>query len=67
MWIDLQPKTEARIRQGVQSGSHRNAAGFVEQAVSMLYEQEAGLAENRSAHSHNHKIAPAQRGELTDR
>jgi putative addiction module CopG family antidote len=66
MEIRLRPELEELIKQDVQRGPYEAVDEFVEQAVSMLHEQEAWLAANRAdiqtkiAEGH----ASAQRGEL---
>jgi putative addiction module CopG family antidote len=66
MNIRLRPELEELIKQDVQRGAYQTVDEFVEHAVSMLHEQEAWLAANRSeirakiAEGH----AEAQRGEL---
>ncbi len=68
MEIRLRPEIEELIKQDVQRGSYGSVDEFVEQAVSMLHEQEAWLAENRLEIATKIKegYAAAQRGELTD-
>ena len=48
MEIHLKPELEELIKQDVQQGSYKTVDEFVEHAVSMLHEQEAWLAQNRS-------------------
>jgi putative addiction module CopG family antidote len=66
MEIRIRPELEELIKQDVQRGSYESVDEFVEQAVSMLHEQEAWLATNRT--DIQMKIAEgyasAQRGEL---
>ena len=66
MEIRLRPEIEELIKQDVQRGPYETVDEFVEQAVSMLHEQEAWLAANRA--DIQTKIAEgyasAQRGEL---
>lgn len=66
MEIRLRPELEELIKQDVQRGAYKTVDDFVEQAVSMLHEQEAWLAANRA--DIQTKIAEgcasAQRGEL---
>ena len=68
MNIRLRPELEDLIKQDVERGPYQTVDEFVEQAVSMLHEQEAWLAEHRS--EIHRKIeagyASAQRGELVD-
>jgi putative addiction module CopG family antidote len=66
MEIRLRPELEELIKQDVQRGPYETVDEFVEQAVSLLHEQEAWLAANRA--EIQTKIAEgwasAQRGEL---
>ncbi len=66
MEIRLRPELAELIKQDVQRGPYETVDEFVEQAVSMLHEQEAWLAANRA--DIQTKIAEgyaaAQRGEL---
>jgi len=66
MEIRLRPELEELIKQDVQRGPYETVDEFVEQAVSMLHEQEAWLAANRA--EIKTKIAEgwasAERGEL---
>jgi len=66
MEIHLRPELEELIKQDVQRGPYETVDEFVEQAISMLHEQEAWLAENRT--DIRAKIAQgcasAERGEL---
>jgi putative addiction module CopG family antidote len=66
MEIRLRPELEELIKQDVQRGPYETVDEFVEQAVSMLHEQESWLALNRS--EIQTKIeegwASARRGEL---
>jgi putative addiction module CopG family antidote len=66
MEIRLRPEIEELIKQDVQRGPYESVDEFVEQAVSMLHEQEAWLAANRG--EIQTKIAAgyasAKRGEL---
>ncbi len=66
MEIRLRPELEELIKQDVQRGSYETVDEFVERAVSMLHEQEAWLAQNRSeiAAKIDEGYAAAQRGEL---
>jgi putative addiction module CopG family antidote len=68
MEIRLRPELAELIKQDVQRGPYATVDEFVEQAVSMLHEQEAWLAANRE--DIQAKIAEgyasAQRGELLD-
>jgi putative addiction module CopG family antidote len=66
MEIRLRPDLEALIRQGVERGPYQTVDEFVEQAISMLHEQEAWLAAHRSeiASQIQEGYAAAQRGEL---
>jgi putative addiction module CopG family antidote len=66
MEIRLRPELEELIKQDVQRGPYETVDEFVEQAVSMLHEQESWLAANRA--EIQSQIAEgwesAQRGEL---
>jgi putative addiction module CopG family antidote len=66
MEIRLRPELEELIKRDVQRGAYETVDEFVEQAVSMLHEQEAWLAANRA--DIQTKIAggyaAAKRGEL---
>ncbi|MGA9352605.1 MAG: hypothetical protein WBV46_02865 [Terriglobales bacterium] len=66
MEIRLRPELEELIKEDVQRGPYETVDEFVEQAVSMLHEQEAWLAANRA--EIQAKIsegwASAQRGDL---
>jgi putative addiction module CopG family antidote len=66
MQIRLRPELEELIKQDVQRGPYESVDEFVEQAVSMLHEQETWLAANRA--EIQTKIAEgctsAERGEL---
>ncbi|MGD0826188.1 MAG: hypothetical protein ABR908_16510 [Terriglobales bacterium] len=66
MEIRLRPELEELIKQDVQRGPYESVDEFVEQAVSMLHEQEAWLAANRVAIQTKiaEGYASAQRGEL---
>jgi putative addiction module CopG family antidote len=68
MEIRLRPELEELIKQDVQRGPYETVDEFVEQAVSMLHEQEVWLAANRA--NIQSKIGEgyvsAQRGELID-
>ena len=68
MEIRLRPELENLIKQDVQRGSYKTVDEFVEQAVSMLHEQEAWLAQNRSEIEAriDEGYAAARRGELID-
>lgn len=68
MEIRLRPEIENLIKQDVQRGSYQTVDEFVECAVSMLHEQEAWLAQNRSqiAAKIEEGYASAGRGELID-
>lgn len=68
MEIRLRPELEELIKQDVQRGPYETVDEFVEQAVSMLHEQEAWLAENRAEIEAKvgEGYAAAQRGELVD-
>lgn len=66
MEIRLRPELEELIKQDVQRGSYESVDQFVEQAVSMLHEQEAWLAANRAGIEAQiaEGYASARRGEL---
>jgi antitoxin ParD1/3/4 len=68
MKIELKPELEALIRQDVERGAYKSVDEFVEQAVSLLHEQEAWLAEQGSEirAKIEEGYAAAQRGELVD-
>ena len=65
MEIRLRRELEELIKQDVQRGSYESVDEFVEQAVSMLHEQEAWLAANRAEIQKKiaEGYASAQRGE----
>lgn len=68
MNIRLRPELADLVKQDVERGAYSSVNDFVEHAVSMLHEQEAWMAANRS--DIGAKIAEgyaaAQRGELLD-
>ena len=66
MEIRLRLELEELIKQDVQRGPTKPSTEFVEQAVSMLHEQEAWLAANRAEIQTKiaEGYASAQRGEL---
>ncbi|HTB93795.1 MAG TPA: hypothetical protein VK728_13260 [Candidatus Sulfotelmatobacter sp.] len=68
MKIELKPELEALIKQDVERGAYKSVDEFVEQAVSLLHEQEAWLAEQGSEirAKIEEGCAAAQRGELID-
>jgi antitoxin ParD1/3/4 len=68
MEIHLKPELEELIKRDVQEGSYKTVDEFVEHAVSLLHEQEAWLAQNRSviAAKIEEGCAAAQRGELIE-
>lgn len=68
MKIELKPELEALIQQDVARGPYKSVDEFVEQAVSLLHEQEAWLAEQSSEirAKIEEGYAAAQRGELVD-
>ncbi len=68
MKIELKPELEALIKQDVERGAYKSVDEFVEQAVSLLHEQEAWLAEQGSEirAKIEEGYAAAQRGELVD-
>ncbi len=68
MEIRLRPELENLIKQDVEYGPYQTVDEFVERAVSMLHEQEAWLAQNRSdiARKIEEGYAAAECGELLD-
>ena len=68
MKIELKPELEALIKQDVERGPYKSVDEFVEQAVSLLHEQEAWLAEQGSEirAKIEEGYAAAQRGELVE-
>ncbi len=68
MKIELRPELEALIKQDVERGPYKSVDEFVEQAVSLLHEQEAWLAEQGSEirAKIEEGYAAAKRGELVD-
>jgi antitoxin ParD1/3/4 len=68
MKIELRPELEALIKQDVERGPYKSVDKFVEQAVSLLHEQGAWLAEQGSEirAKIEEGYAAAQRGELID-
>ena len=68
MKIELKPEIEALIKQDVERGPYKSVDEFVEQAVSLLHEQEAWLAKQGSEirAKIEEGYAAAQRGELAD-
>ena len=68
MEIRLRPELEELIKQDVQRGPYQSVDEFVEHAISMLHEQEAWLAANRTeiAARIDEGYAVAQRGELIE-
>ncbi len=68
MKIELRPELEALIKQDVERGAYKSVDEFVEQAVSLLHEQEAWLAEQGSEirAKIEEGYAAAKRGELVD-
>ena len=68
MEIRLRPELEELIKQDVQRGPYQSVDEFVEQAVSMLHEQEVWLAANRTeiAAKIDEGYAAAQRRELIE-
>jgi Arc/MetJ-type ribon-helix-helix transcriptional regulator len=66
MEIRPRPEIEELIKQDVQRGPYETMDEFVEQAVSMLHEQEVWLAANRAEIQTKigRGYAAAQRGEL---
>jgi len=68
MKIQVGPELEELIKQDVQRGPYKSVDEFVEQAISLLHEQEAWLAEQGSEirAKIEQGYASAQRGELID-
>lgn len=68
MNIHLRPELEDLVRQDVERGPYRSVDEFVEQAISMLHDQEAWLADHREEISLRIEkgYASARRGELID-
>lgn len=68
MEIRLRPELEELIRQDVERGPYETVDEFVEQAISMLHEQEAWLVANRNMIQTKiaEGYAAAQRGDLLD-
>jgi putative addiction module CopG family antidote len=68
MKIHLRPELEQLIKQDVQPGPYQTVDEFVEDAVSLLHEQEAWLAEHGSEirEKIEQGYAAAVRGELID-
>ena len=68
MNVRLRPELEALIKQDIERGAYQSVDEFVERAVSMLHEQEAWLAENRTAVAAKIEegYAAAQRGDPID-
>ena len=68
MEIRLRPELEALVRKDVERGPYQSVDEFVEQAVSMLHEQETWLAAHRVeiASQIEEGYAAAQRGELLE-
>jgi Arc/MetJ-type ribon-helix-helix transcriptional regulator len=68
MALQLRPELEALVMKDVERGPYRSVDDFVEQAVTMLHEQEEYLAANREkiAQAIEEGWAEAQRGELLD-
>jgi antitoxin ParD1/3/4 len=68
MKIELKPELEALIKQDVERGAYKSVDEFVEQAISLLHEQEAWLAEQGSEirAKIEEGYAAAQRGELVE-
>lgn len=68
MKIELKPELEALIKKDVERRPYKSLDEFVEQAVSLLHEQEAWLAEQGSEirAKIEEGYAAAPRGELAD-
>ena len=68
MKIELKPELEALIKQDIERGAYKSVDEFVEQAVSLLHEQQTWLAEQGSEirAKIEEGYAAAKRGELID-
>ena len=68
MKIELKPELEALIKQDVERGLYKSVDEFVEQAISLLHEQETWLAEQGSEirAKIEEGYAAAQRGKLVE-
>ena len=68
MKIELKPELEALIKQDVERGAYTSVDEFVEQAVSLLHEQEMWLSEQGSEirAKIEEGYAAAERGDLID-
>ena len=68
MEIRLRPELEAQVLQDVERGAYETVNEYIEHAVSILHEQEAWLAANRSeiGAKIEEGYSAAQRGELLD-
>jgi len=68
MNIHLRPELEELIKQDIECGSYASVDDFLEQAISMLHEQEVWLADHRDEISEqiDEGCSQARRGELLD-
>ena len=68
MAIELKPEQEHRIAKALQSGAYKNPDEVIDQALEMLSERDAWLAQHGAALSAKIEAgyASAQRGELLD-
>ncbi|MBZ5521722.1 MAG: hypothetical protein LAP21_05625 [Acidobacteriia bacterium] len=68
MTIHLRPELEELIRQDVERGAYETIDDFVEQAVSLLHEQEVWLAQHKSEIAARIQVgfAAAQHGDLIE-
>jgi antitoxin ParD1/3/4 len=64
MAITLQPEHERLIAEALRSGAYQNPEEVIQQALELLHDRDAWLAENRAKIDKGY--AAAQRGELID-
>jgi antitoxin ParD1/3/4 len=64
MTIILQPEHDQLIAEALRSGAYQSSEEVIKQALELLRERDAWLAENRAKIEEGY--AAAQRGELTD-
>jgi antitoxin ParD1/3/4 len=64
MTIILQPEHDQLIAEALRSGAYQSSEEVIKQALELLRERDAWLAENRAKVEEGY--AAAQRGELTD-
>ena len=62
MAITLQPEHERLIAEALRSGAYQNPEEVIQQALELLHDRDAWLAENRAKIEEGY--AAAQRGEL---